>query len=190
MKRSVLYFSDLVKVDFRVKTVIPDDDWLFELSLWTNLRSSVSQAGPERRLSVPGGFGSAAGGGGARWGGVGSAGGRQRRGASESWRPFLWGDERSVVGSPEFGLHAGLWVPREPAAGWRNAAQPEPTLPGAPAHAGAGQRGEQTANTQVFIWRCLQYEYYSQALKCQRSTGQTDAFAAPAANVFIIFDSG
>lgn len=47
-----------------------------------------------------------------------------------------------MAGRPEFGLRSGLRAPREPSAGRGNAAQPDATLPGAPAHVGAGERGE------------------------------------------------
>lgn len=103
---------------------------------------SATQAGPRRRLSVPGGFGSPAGGGGARRGGARPAGGRRRSGAPEGRGPLPRGDERPVAGRAEPGLHAGLRAPREPPAGRGDPAEPDPALPGDSAHAGAGQRGE------------------------------------------------
>lgn len=69
------------------------------------------QAGPERRLSVPGGFRSAAGGVGTRGGGAGPAGGRRWSEAPESRGAFPGGGERSVAGGPEPGLHAGVRGP-------------------------------------------------------------------------------
>lgn len=156
-KTSISYFANLWfrwRWRFRIKTVI-SRWWLVTLSGFLTI--SLTQAGPERRLSVPGGFRSAAGGDGARRRGAGTAGGRQWSGASESRRPLHWGDERSLAGGPELGLHACLWASRKPPVGGGDPAQPDPTLPGAPAHAGAGQRGEHQPQTDG-----LQHVLYSQ----------------------------
>ena len=104
--------------------------------------ASVTQEGPQRHLSVPGGFWSPAGGPRSWRGGSALAGCWQRSGATEIGTPLLWRDERPVAWGPESGLHTGLWATREPAAGRGNLEEPDPTLPGGAAHAGAGQRGE------------------------------------------------